>query len=113
MARLQVHAVDEQQRDTADDERDADQHRRFEQHLLDEPVQQHPGESGREERQHDADDETPRRRIVRQRQGDLPQPREIDRQDRQHRAELNEHLERLAGALEAEKVPGQQQVGGR
>ena len=45
----------------------------------------------------------------------LPQPGEIDRQQRQDGAELDQHVERLAERLivEAEKMPDQQQMPGR
>ena len=37
----------------------------------------------------------------------------IDGKEREDRAELDQHLERLAGALEAEQPPGEQQMRGR
>ena len=44
---------------------------------------------------------------------DADQLAPVDREDRQHRAELDHHLEGLALALEAQEVPGEQQVPGR
>ena len=44
--------------------------------------------------------------------GEREQPAGIDRQDRQDRAELDQHLEGLAGRVEAEEMPGEQDVAG-
>src|SRR5690606_9085365 len=43
----------------------------------------------------------------------LDQTAEIDRQDRQDRAELDQDLEGLAGRLEAEEMAGEQYMAGR
>ena len=43
----------------------------------------------------------------------LPEAGGIDRQQRQDRAELDQHLEGAARAFEAEQPAGEQQVGGR
>ena len=48
--------------------------------------------------------------VARQVGDELPEPRRIDREQRQDRAELDQHLEGLAGALEAEQAPGEQQM---
>ena len=45
--------------------------------------------------------------------GEREQPAGIDRQDGEDRAELDQHLEGLAGRVEAEEVAGEQDVAGR
>ena len=54
--------------------------------------------------------ESPRFRITRQIDEHLPQPREIDAQDGEDRAELDQHLEGLAGRAEAQEMTGEQDV---
>ena len=68
----------------------------------------------RQERQQDADDEAPRRRVGEKSDRQLPQPHEIDRQQREDRAELDQHREGLAEILvgEAEEALHQQQMAG-
>ena len=70
---------------------------------------------GGQERDQHADDEAARRRIGERAERDLPQPLEVDRQDRQDRAELDQHHEGLAEIVvaEAEEMLQQQQVPGR
>ena len=86
-----------------------------EQHALDEVVRERADHRRRQEREQHADDEAPRRRIGEKADRQLPQPHEIDRQQRQDRAELDQHREGLAEILvgEAEEVLDQQQVAGR
>ena len=69
----------------------------------------------RQERQQDADDEAPRRRIGEKSERQLPQPHEIDRQQREDGAELDQHREGLAEVLvgETEEALHQQQMAGR
>jgi len=55
----------------------------------------------------------PRRRIARQSGQGLADLGGIDPDDRQDRAKLNHHLEGLAGTLETQKMPRQQDMPGR
>ena len=64
--RVRGEAVDQQQHDAADDQRDADQPGALEQHLLDEVVQQEADDHGREEGEQDAEHEAPGARVGRQ-----------------------------------------------
>jgi hypothetical protein len=58
--------------------------------------------------------EPARLRVAWQRYGNAPQPGEIHRQDRHNGAQLDHHLKGLLGRLEAEKMPGKQDMpGGR
>ena len=75
-------------------------------------MRQRADDRGGQERNQDARDEMLRTAIARQADQHLPEPAEIDAQDRQDRAELDQHLEGLAGGFEAEKVAGQQDVPG-
>src|SRR4029077_1520239 len=69
---------------------------------------------GRKERQQDADDKAARRRVSEKSERQLPQPHEIDRQQREDRTELDQHREGLAEILvgEAEKTLHQEQMAG-
>ena len=58
-------------------------------------------------------DEAARARIVRERQGDARQLHGVDAEDGQDGAELDQHLERLAGRADAEEVLGEQEMAGR
>ena len=70
---------------------------------------------GGQERDQHAEDEAARSGIARQRHRDRHSLREIDRQDGQDRAELDQHHEGLAEGVvvEAEEVLEQQQMAGR
>src|SRR5262249_4393173 len=87
--------------------------RRLEQDLLDEAVQRGADYGRRQEGDEDADDESPGSRVARQLLGDPEQTPRIDGDDGEDGAELNQHLEGLAGGFEAEEVPGEQDVTGR
>ena len=67
----------------------------------------------RQERQQHAEHEAARARIVRQRHGDARQLDGVDAEDGEDGAELDQHLERLAGRADAEEVLGEQKVAGR
>ncbi len=72
-----------------------------------------PGNRRRERGEDNAEDEAqspglPGDRVL----GDGDQPLEIHHQDGEDRAELDQHLEHPAGAVEAEEVAGEQDVGG-
>src|SRR5262249_44675695 len=84
-------------------------------HALDEAVQQRADHGGGQEREQDAEHEAPRDRVVEEAERELHQAPEVDRQERQDRAELDQDSERIAEALvaEAEEMPHQQQVAGR
>jgi hypothetical protein len=96
--------------DAADQQRGADQRRRFEQHFLDEPMGHDADHGGRQEGEQDAEDEAAAVLVARQGRRDLPQPRGIDRQDGQDGAKLDQHLKRLAGAFEAQEMPQEKNV---
>ena len=78
-------------------------------------VRERADDRGGQERDQHADDEAARRLLRERADRDRPQPLEIDRQDRQDRAELDQHHEGLAErvVVEAEEVLEQQQVAGR
>ena len=88
---------------------------RLNRYLLDEVVRERADHRRRQERDQHADDETARRRIAEHAEREPPQPDEIDRQQRQDRAELDQHREGLAEivVVEAEEVLHQQQMAGR
>ena len=90
--------VDDEQDEAAGDQRHADDPG-IEQHVLDEAVQGRADHGRRQEGDEHADDEAARVGIVGQRLGDRPQAVEIDRQDGEDRAELDQDLEGLAGRL--------------
>jgi hypothetical protein len=108
-----LHAIDDQQHDPADDQHDGDEHRRLEQHRLDEIVRQDADHCRRQERQQHAENEAARARIVRYRHGDTRQLDEIDGEDGEDGAELDQDLEGLARRADAEEMLGEQQVAGR
>jgi hypothetical protein len=66
------------------------------------------GQEGHQHRQH----EVARARIARQVEQDAHQLAEVDGQNGQDGAELDQHLEGLAGRLEAQEMAGQQDVAG-
>jgi len=70
--------------------------------------------AGKKRDQH-ADDEALRLGVVEHAEEQLPQPPEIDRQQRQNGAELDQHREGLAEivVVEAKEMADQQQVPGR
>ena len=105
IARHERQPVDEEEDDAAEDQHDADQRQRFEQHAGDEVVEQDADDRRRQEGDEDAEDEAPGPagrvgRSVRE----VPEPAGIDREEREDRAELDQHLEGLAGVLEAEEL---------
>src|SRR5690606_20634487 len=106
-------AVDPKQDEAADDQRDADQHRAFEQHFLDEAVRQRANYGSGQKGDQYAENESLRGAIGRKLDEHVPQSREIDRENRQDRAELDDHLEHLAGRLEAHEMAGEKDVTGR
>ena len=69
--------------------------------------------AGRKATRH-AEHKTPRCRIGEEPEREPPQPREVDRQQRQNCAELNQHRERFSEILvvESEEMLDQQQVAG-
>ncbi len=64
IARTQIELIHPEQNETADDQHDADQHRRFKQHALDEAMRQRTDKGGGEEGNQNAEDETPRAGIA-------------------------------------------------
>ena len=81
---------------------------------LDEIVRQRADDRRRQEGDQDAEHEAPRPRgRAAGRAAIFQQPAEIDGEDRQDRAELDQHLEGLAGRFEAEEMAGQQDMAGR
>ena len=82
---------------------------------LDEPVRDRADDRRRQKRDQHAEDEAPRLRIGEEAERQPPQPREVDRQQREDRAELDQHRKGLAEILvgEAEEMLDQQQVPGR
>ena len=112
-AGLLGHPVEPQQRHSADDQRHADDQRGGEQNRLDESIGQKANDGGRQKRHQQADQETPRMRVVGPADRQQPQFTEIDAHDGQQRAELDDDLERLAGTLEAYEMAQQQKVSGR
>ena len=111
---LEIERIDPQQDRAADDQREAD-HPGIEQYVLDEAVRERADDRRRQECDQHADDEAARGRIGEEAERDLPEPHEIDREDRQDRAELDQHHEGLAElvVVEAEEPFQQQQVPGR
>ena len=92
----------------------ADQHRRLEQHGLDEVVRQRADHRSRQECEQHAE----RRSGARADRTGAPRRcasacTEVDAEDGQDRAELDQHLERLAGRADAEEVLGEQDMSGR
>ena len=69
----------------------------------------------RQECDQHADDEAPRRRIAEHADRELPDAEKIDRQQRQDRAELDQHREGLAEivVVEAEEALDQEEMPGR
>lgn len=112
MLLLQLQLIDDEQDQAAGDQRAADDEG-VEQHGLDEAVQQRADHGRRQEGDEHADDETPRRGVAEDAQGDIEQAAEIDQRDRQDRAELDQHLEGLAIGFEAEEMAEQEQMPGR
>ena len=51
--------------------------------------------------------------VIGQLEQHFPEAAEIDAQDRQDRAELDQDLEGLAGGVEAEEMAGEQDMAGR
>ena len=50
--------------------------------------------------------------VIGQRRGELPKTSEVDRQDGEDGAKLNQDLKRLAGRVKAEEMPGEDDVSG-
>ncbi len=114
VARLELEALDPDERDAADDERDAHDPR-VEQHGLDEVVQQRAEHRGRQEREQDADHEAARRRVDEEADRKPDDAHEIDRQQREDCAELDQDRKGVAEVLvaEAEEMLHQQQMSSR
>ncbi len=72
-----------------------------------------PRKRSRQESEKHAEHEAARARVPRQIGQNLQQPPEIDGEDGEDRAELDQDLEGLAGRLEAEEMTGEQYVPGR
>ena len=106
--------IDPQQDRAADDQHEADDPD-VEQHILDEAVADRADDRRRQERDQHADDEAACRLIAEHGGRDAPKPPEIDGQDRQNGAELDQHHEGLAESVvvEAEETLDQQQMPGR
>ena len=118
VVRLDVEAVERGERHAADDQHDADQRRRIEEHVLDEIVEGEADDRRGQKRDDDGRDEAARVRIARKRNQDAPEPGEIDDDHGEDRAELDEHAEGvpeglLAMRADAEKLSRQKQMGGR
>ncbi len=108
--RLQRPAIDPEQDETAEDQHDADQHRRLEQDRLDEAVRQRADDGGGQEGEQDREDEAARPRIGREFDQEPGEARGVDAEDREDRAELDQHLEGLARRFEAEEMAGEQDM---
>ncbi len=76
-------------------------------------MRQRADDRGGQEGDQDAEDEAAGAGVAWEIGEQLPQPAEIDAEDRQDRAELDQHLEGLAGRFEAEEMAGEQDVAGR
>ena len=109
LAGLQRHAVEHQQDDAADQQRQRDQDQRVEEDAGDDAVQEDAEEGGRQEGDEDAENEALRARVARQVGDDLPEASGIDSEQGEDGAELDEHGE-AADALEAEHVLGEKQM---
>ncbi len=106
--------VDEEQHDATEDQHDRDQRHRFEHHARDEVVEQDAEDRRRKEGDDDAEGEAARRRARWEASiGEAPEPAGIDREQRQDRAELDQHLEGLAVVLEAKELADEEEMRGR
>ena len=76
-------------------------------------MRQRADDGRRQEGDQDADDEMPGQPVMRQIEQHLPQAAEIDAQDGEDGAELDQDLEGLAGRMEAEEMAGEQDMAGR
>ena len=81
--------------------------------MRDEVVEQRAEDRRRDERDDHAEREAPRRGVARQVLEDGDDPSGIDREQGEDRAELDQNLEGAAGALEAEQLAGEQEMGRR
>ena len=73
--RRELQLVDPEQDEPADDQHDADHDRALVDHALDEIVQQHAGDRGRQRGQHDAENEPPGARLARMASRAMPASR--------------------------------------
>ena len=113
MGRRRSNAVYNQQDHPAQYQHDSNQQGRLEKDCFDEVMRQNADHDRWQKGQKHGPDEPPRLRIMRRGREDRPKPRGIDRQDRQHRAQLDHDLKGPSGAFETQKMTGQQKMPGR
>ena len=111
--RLEIELIDPQQDRAADDQRET-HHPRIEQQLLDIFADSQANDDRRQERHQHADDKSPVVRIGEHAKRHAPQLAEIQHDDRENRAELNQDHKTLPeGALaKAEEALRQQHMAG-
>ena len=110
IARLEPHLVDDQQNDAADDQCRTDEPWRFEQHRLDEFVRDGANDCGRQKGNQHRQHKAAGAGIARQVDKQLQQLRHVDGKNGQDRSQLDQHLKRPAGRVEAEEMTDQQQM---
>src|SRR6266567_4457593 len=114
LMRLEIELVHPQQDRAADDQRKADDPG-IEQMCLDETACETADYRCRQERDQETDDESPVLKVRKHAKRDPPQFGEVDHDNREDRAELNQHVEGLPETIvvETEKSRHQQQMTGR
>ena len=114
IARFELEAVDPQQHEAAGHEHGANDPD-VEQHALDGPVGQGPDHHGGKKGDQYSDNEALVVAIGEHAEKQAPQPREVDRQQRQDGAELDQHIKALAErfVVETEEMADQQKMAGR
>ena len=114
VAGVEIHPINPQQNRTAHDQGETDDPD-VEQHRFDDIVRERADDGRRQECDQHTDDETPSCRIAEHTCGNSPDTKKIDRQQREDRAELDEHREGLAEIVivESEKALHQEEVAGR
>ncbi len=112
IARTQIELVHPEQDETADDEHDADKHRRFKQHAFDEAVRQRADDGSGQEGNQNAEDEAPRAGIAGKIGQDFQKFCRIDGQDGQNGTKLDQNLEGFSCGFKTKKMADQQQMSG-
>ena len=114
LVRMEIELIDPHQDRAADDQREA-HHPRIEEKFLDVLAgDQADDNRGQESHQH-ADHEPPVVRVREHAERDLPQPGEVEHDDREYSAELNQHDKTVpeCAVAKAEETLHQQHVAGR
>ncbi len=114
MLRLELQLIYPQEHRATDDQREADDPD-IEQHAPDEVMRQRACDSGGQEGEQHADDEPARRGVAEHLRREPPQAPEVDGQERQERAELDQRHEASpeGRVVEAEEPLRQQQMPAR